>query len=284
MGARRDFQGARRTTATPATGGLRRFVTQRGTPTSGAGEVRASRAVPVLDLSESRRGDEHLFGLEDVARVDVVERGQGEVGDVASREVGVFMPVLGEDEGRLAPVGVHVDALEEGLHVLCLGRCKVRVQVLYDRHLSDGGHEGGGDGEPLLLLVHLERVPRLAHPPRTKRHTAADEKRRAGRAAARAPSPLLLVGLPPAAPHLHARLGLGGPETHVGLLRHNLAVHQIRARLGHAKLHRLLARRRAVKLGDRHSGHRRSAAASKRGSTRRTRERLRAREERSKQD
>merc|ERR1719424_1217712 len=30
MGARRDFQGARRTTATPATGGLRRFVTQRG--------------------------------------------------------------------------------------------------------------------------------------------------------------------------------------------------------------------------------------------------------------
>ena len=71
---------------------------------------------------------------------------------------------------------------------------------------------------------------------------AADEKRRAGRAAARATRPLLLVGLPPAAPHLHARLGLGGPETHVGLLRHNLAVHQIRARLGHAKLHRLLAR------------------------------------------
>jgi len=44
-------------------------------------------AVAGLDHLERRLGDDDLLGLEDVARVDVVEGGKGQVGDVASLKI-----------------------------------------------------------------------------------------------------------------------------------------------------------------------------------------------------
>merc|ERR1719213_753419 len=103
--------------------------------------------------------------------------------------------------------------------------------------------------------VHPDRVPRLANATRAEEHATTTTQRRADGALAGTASSLLLVGLAATAANLGARLCLGSAQSHVRLLRHHLALHDVCTGLRNLQLNRLVAHLLSVKVGERHPDH-----------------------------